>query len=207
MAFIPPPIRWDFLDKAGKVSAPWLQWFGQMLGPTVASALQTVTLQGDITGTGSDVVNTTISDGVVTPTKMAPIGAKSLIGNAGASPAIPQSLSGAQVVPLLPAGGDLSGYYDTPTVVGIQGKALATLAAGYVKFNGTSFIYESVPDNSAYNVAGLQVVGARQTGMGTQLSAYTLTGTYASDLANLQALYNKVVALEAALRTHGLVTT
>jgi hypothetical protein len=54
---------------------------------------------------------------------------------------------------------------------------------------------------------GVQVLTAQQTGIGATIGAYTLSGTYATDLAKLQALYNQVLALVAALKVHGLVAT
>ena len=60
---------------------------------------------------------------------------------------------------------------------------------------------------SVYKVSGVQVIGAQQTGLGATLGAATLSGTYATDLATLQTLYNKVLALETKLKVHGLVAT
>lgn len=57
-----------------------------------------------------------------------------------------------------------------------------------------------------YKKNGTQVVGARQTGMGTTLPAATIGGTYNSTTqAQIQALYNKVILLEAKLKAHGLI--
>lgn len=81
------------------------------------------------------------------------------------------------------------------------------LAAGYLHYNGTSWTYDTTLNATAYQVAGVQVLGAQQAGIGATLSAYTLTGTYATDLAKLQALYNQMVASFAALKTHGMVAT
>ena len=60
---------------------------------------------------------------------------------------------------------------------------------------------------TAYKVGGTQVLTSQQTGMGATIAAYTLSGTYATDLAKLQALYNQVLALVTALKVHGLVAT
>ena len=90
-----------------------------------------------------------------------------------------------------------------------------------LELNGSSVIFQSsgttvatitstglnMATGNTYQVNGQQVLAGRATGLGTQLGAYTLTGTYATDLSSLQALYNKVVALETLLRNHGMVTT
>ena len=46
-----------------------------------------------------------------------------------------------------------------------------------------------------------------QTGLGTSLTAFTYTGTYATDYSHLQALHNKVVAIETILRALNFATT
>ena len=46
------------------------------------------------------------------------------------------------------AGGDLGGTYPNPTVEQIKGKAIATLAAGLLRYNGTSWVF----DTSSYIV-------------------------------------------------------
>ena len=60
---------------------------------------------------------------------------------------------------------------------------------------------------SVYKVSGVQVLIGQQTGLGTALSVYTLSGTYATDLTKLQTLYNKVLAMETIMRAHGFATT
>lgn len=119
------------------------------------------------------------------------------------------------------------------TATAAQAKIGTTSGAGLVLWGKTGSSYDFAllnPANSAYwmrvvtgatypefpqglnslgvlRMSGTQVLTTQQTGLGTQLAAYTLTGTYATDLTALQNLYNKVVALETKLRAHGLVTT
>ena len=204
---IPPPVQGNIADASGRVSIPWTQWFNQVLTQRVSSSLQSVTLTGDVTGSGAASFQVSITLGAVTLPKMAPLAAKSFIGNSGTSAATPQALTGAQAVAMLPAGGDISGTYDAPTVTGLRGKALPVLAAGYLRYGGTTWTYDTTLNATAYQVAGVQVLGAQQTGIGATVPAYTLTGTYATDLARLQALYNQVLALVAALKAHGMVAT
>jgi hypothetical protein len=56
-------------------------------------------------------------------------------------------------------------------------------------------------------VNGVQVLGGQQTGLGTTLAAYTYSGSYATDLSHVQAMHNKVIALETIIRNQGFGTT
>ena len=100
----PPPIRADLLLPNGKISPPWIQWFSQSLGPNVMSALQSVTLTGDIIGSGGPELATVIAQGVVTLANMATIEALTLIGNAQGSETTPQALTPVQVTAMLKLG-------------------------------------------------------------------------------------------------------
>jgi len=132
-----------------------------------------------------------------------------------------------------PAGGDVAGTYPNPTVSGLKGQTLPALATGNLRYNGTAWTmdaasyaldsavvhntgpetiggaktFSTAPTAPGYQVSGVQVLTSQQTGLGATLGAATLSGTYAADLATLQALYNKVLALETKLKTHGLVAT
>ena len=55
-------------------------------------------------------------------------------------------------------------------------------------------------------VGGSQVLTTPQS-VGATLAAATLTGTYATDLAQIQADHDKLRAIELALKAHGLVIT
>jgi len=59
-----------------------------------------------------------------------------------------------------------------------------------------------------FRVAGVQVVGARQTGLGATLASTHCGATYtATEQGLINALIDKVVLLETKLKLHGLVAT
>ena len=65
----------------------------------------------------------------------------------------------------------------------------------------------SIANGSVLKINSIQVLTSQQSGIGANLSAATLSGTYATDLSKIQALYNQMVALIPALKTHGLIAT
>ena len=101
----PAPIQNPMVDSSGFPTPPWVQWFQQNLYPRVSNSLQGVSLTGDVVGSGSSDLVTTISAGAVTLGKMAPLAPISIMGNSGLAAATPQALTGPQVTALLPVFG------------------------------------------------------------------------------------------------------
>jgi hypothetical protein len=95
---------------------------------------QTITLTGDVTGTGTGSFATTIAAGAVTLAKMADLAANSFIGNNTGSATTPIAMTVAQAKTLLAiTTSDVSGI----NTVAKGGTGVDTLT-GYVKGNGTS---------------------------------------------------------------------
>lgn len=66
----------------------------------------------------------------------------------------------------------------------------------------------NVPAGKVYQVAGVQVLGAQQAGLGATLASTHVGATYtATEQGLINALIDKVVLLETKLKAHGLVAT
>ena len=145
------------------------------------TANQTITLTGDVTGTGVTSFATTIASAAVTLVKMANLAANSIIGNNTGSAATPLALTTTQVKTLLAiTQADVSGLTTagSPTFAGLSltaaltvpngGTGAATLT-GYVKGSGTAALTASatIPNT---DITGLGT-------MSTQMaSAVAITG-------------------------------
>ena len=99
--------------------------------------------------------------------------------------------------------GSSSASCDIGFVYDSQEMAIKCSNGAYLNIRGSGIYIQS---GYSYNVAGNQVLGARQTGMGATLSADTIGATYNSTVqGQIQALYNKVILLETKLKAHGLI--
>jgi len=144
MTSIPPVPLGPIVDpKTGTMNQTFSQWLVQSIRPAVVNSLSTITLTGDVTGSGGSSFATTISAGAVTLGKMAALPLTSLIGNSSGSAATPQALTPVQVTAMLNAftptaqglviasgGGTLNfaradGVWDVPPAAGPAGGDLA----------------------------------------------------------------------------------
>jgi hypothetical protein len=128
------PANDDFLQrKAGAWTNRTVAQVKTDLGLTgTNSGDQTITLTGDVTGSGTGSFAATISSGVVTLAKMANLAANSIIGNNTGSAAAPIALTVSQVKALLAiAAGDVSGLGSLATAssVSLSTQATGTLQA------------------------------------------------------------------------------
>lgn len=145
---------------------------------------QTITLSGDVSGTGTTSITTTIGSGVVTLGKMANLAANSIIGNNTGSPAAPAALTAAQVKAMLGiATSDVSGL-----------GTIATQSAGNVFITGGS-------------LSGLTSVSATTfTGALTGNATSATTATTANALANTDSAgQSAITAINSA--TAGTINT
>ena len=95
-----PPIRAKFLDDKGNVTSPWIQWFSQILGPTLMDAVQ-AGASGDVTLTAGPDGRAVINPKAVTLGKMADLPTHTIIGNQEVSSGTPEALTAAQVTAML----------------------------------------------------------------------------------------------------------
>ena len=151
------------------------------------TANQTITLTGDVTGTGVTSFATTIASAAVTLVKMANLAANSIIGNNTGSAATPLALTTTQVKTLLAiTQADVSGLTTagSPTFAGLSltaaltvpngGTGAATLT-GYVKGSGTAALTASatIPNN---DITGLGTMST-QAASAVAITGGTINGT------------------------------
>ena len=121
---------------------------------------QTITLSGDVSGSGATTISTTIGNGAISLSKMANLVANSIIGNNTGSSATPIALTGAQVKTLLGIStSDISGLGTIATqsasniyVIGgqISGVTIAGTASG-LTISGASNTLSNIGNSSLSN--------------------------------------------------------
>jgi hypothetical protein len=137
---------------------------------------QTITLTGDVTGTGTGSFSSTIANNAVTLAKMADIATARIIGRTTALTGDPEALTMAQVKTMLDLTGTNSG--DQTTVSGNAGSA-TVLATGRTiaisggatgtatSFNGSANITIPITALDLSYASGILPVAAGGTGVGT----------------------------------------
>jgi hypothetical protein len=110
-----------FADTAGAYSNPaWitaLAWSKITSAPSFLTGNQTITLSGDVTGSGATNIATTVADGAVTLAKLANLTANSILCNNTGSSAVPLACTAAQIKTLLAvSASDVSGLAPSATI-------------------------------------------------------------------------------------------
>lgn len=142
---------------------------------------QTITLTGDVTGSGTGSFYTTISNNVVTNAKLALAPAYSFKGNNTSGNANPQDLTVAQVKSLLAyTAGDITGLTAWAT------KAYPANAAGLLRNDGTGILFwetTSYLPSASYTASDVFIKVTSLDGSGSGLDADLLDGQHASVFA------------------------
>lgn len=143
--------------------------------PTYLTANQTITLSGDITGSGGTAISTTIANNVVTLAKMQQIATASFLGRVTAATGNVENLTGTQATTLLdtfsstlkglvPASGGgttnflrADGTWAAPAGSGVSGSGTINAIAKWTA-TGSALGDSSITDNgNAVTIQGLQI--------------------------------------------------
>jgi len=148
---------------------------------TYLTGNQTVTLSGDVTGSGATAITATIGNGAVSLSKMANLAANSIVGNNTGSAATPLALTGTQVTAML----------DTFTS---SAKGLVAASGGgttnFLRADGT---WAAPPGGGGAAWGSITGTLSSQTDLNTALNALlplaggTMTGTITSSIGTITA--------------------
>jgi hypothetical protein len=136
----PSAVRFIRVNADNSVSALSDSDFRTAIGAQVSGSYltgnQTITLSGDVTGSGATAITTTIANSAVTLGKMANLAANSIIGNNTGSAATPIALTAAQVRTLLNVADGATANAGTVTSVGGTGTVSGLTLTGTVTSSG-----------------------------------------------------------------------
>ena len=149
------------------------------------TANQSISMAGDLSGTGTTSISATIGSGVVTNTKLAAMATSTIKGRVSAGTGVPEDLSAAQVKTLLAiAPGDISGF-DTQVRTSRLDQMAAPTATVSMNTQRITDLAAPTNDNDAARKAD---VDAARTGLDVKVSCrvattanITLSGTQTID--------------------------
>ena len=144
--------------------------------PTANQAAQTITgIAGDAAFTGTTASGTmtldTVNSNVGTFGSATQV-AQVTVNGKGLTTAV-SNVTITGVTPGGSAGGDLSGTYPNPKVVGIDGYSVVPLSDGYLYWNGTAMQWLAVPTVTSVTLGG-DVTGNSASNTVSKLDGYTL---------------------------------
>lgn len=174
------------------------------------SANQTITVSGDISGSGSTAITATIGTGVVSNAKLANMVTSTIKGRATAGTGVPEDLTAAQVKTLLAiAAADVSGF-DTQVRTSRLDQLTAPAAAVSMNNQRITNLAAPTSDNDAARKAD---VDAARTGLDVKVSCrvattanLTLSGTQTVDGVSLVAGNRVLVKNQTTANQNGLYT-
>lgn len=149
------------------------------------TANQSISMSGDVSGTGTTAISATIGSGVVTNTKLAAVATSTIKGRTSAGTGAPEDLTVTQVKTLLAiAPGDISGF-DTQVRTSRLDQMAAPTAAVSMNTQRITDLAAPTSDNDAARKAD---VDAARTGLDVKVSCrvattanITLSGTQTID--------------------------
>lgn len=186
--------------KSGGTASQFLKADGSSDSNVYLTGNQSITLSGDISGTGATAISTTIGAGTVTLAKMANLAANSIIGNNTGSAATPIALTVANVQTMLGLGS--MAYAATTSYQPIDGDLTAIAA---ISDSGTGFLKKTAAntwalDTNTYLTSSSGVASiAGGTGVSVNQSTGAVTVSIGQSVATTAAVTFGSETLNGAL--------